>query len=221
MSTKTYIVQNDDIEEIEVLCATSTQYGFQVSIEQGNDVIRLDHKGATELMQSLAHALAAPAQQPTDWREAVLDALASTGGDMPATATPAEIVRAVIDANVQIALDPRVSDAAPAQQPEHQPLPVPRKPDENGAGWFTAGQMRAYVDADRAQRFTAPSVQHRKPLTETEMYKVDNDARAQFAESQRGGPRGQQITYWDSLTPWLIRAVERAHGITAAPKDQA
>ena len=111
--------------------------------------------------QALRDALAAPAQQTTDWREAVLDALASTGGDMPATATPAEIVRAVIDAHVQIALDPRVSDAAPAQQPEHPPLPVPRKPDENGAGWFTAGQMRAYIDADRAQRFTAPSVSDR------------------------------------------------------------
>ena len=79
-----------------------------------------------------------------------------------------------------------------------------------------------YVAAIRsAPELTSSSVQHRKPLTETEMYKVDNDARAQFAESQRGGPRGQQITYWDSLTPWLIRAVERAHGITAAPKDQA
>lgn len=61
-------------------------------------------------------ALAAPAQ-PDTWREAVLDALTATGSDMPATATPAEIVRAVIDANVQIALDPRVSDAAPARSP--------------------------------------------------------------------------------------------------------
>jgi len=60
---------------------------------------------------------AAPAQ-PNTWREAVLDALTATGSAMPATATPAEIVRAVIDANVQIALDPRVSDAAPAQQLE-------------------------------------------------------------------------------------------------------
>jgi hypothetical protein len=51
-----------------------------------------------------------------------------------------------------------------------------------------------------------------KPLTEQQMYEVDERARADFRLSQ-SGPRGQQITYWDSITPWLIRAVERAHGI--------
>ena len=52
----------------------------------------------------------------------------------------------------------------------------------------------------------------RKPLTEKEMYAVEEEARKNFRLSQKG-PRGQQITYWDGLTPWLIRAVERAHGI--------
>lgn len=184
--------------------------------------------------QGMAYALAAPAQ-PDTWRAAVLDALISTGGDMPVTATPAEIVRAVIDANVQIALDPRVSDAAPAQQPELWPYAGSIPPGADDIVRTIALALERGYSAseildenspirDRINAYsktTSPSVQHRKPLTETEMYKVDNDARAQFAESQRGGPRGQQITYWDSLTPWLIRAVERAHGITAAPKDQA
>ena len=51
-----------------------------------------------------------------------------------------------------------------------------------------------------------------EPLTEKEMYVVEEEARKNFRLSQ-AGPRGQMITYWDSLTPWLIRAVERAHGI--------
>lgn len=68
--------------------------------------------------------------QPNTWREAVLDALTATGSDMPATATPAEIVRAVIDAHVQIALDPRVSDATPAQQPGLLEWAVARWRDE-------------------------------------------------------------------------------------------
>jgi hypothetical protein len=58
--------------------------------------------------------------------------------------------------------------------------------------------------------YTAPS--QRKPLTEKEMYIVEEEARKNFRLAQ-AGPRGQMITYWDSLTPWLIRAVERAHGI--------
>ena len=76
-------------------------------------------------------------------------------------------------------------------------------------------------DADIAERaatagrtvrllYTAPS--QRKPLTEKEMYIVEEEARKNFRLAQ-AGPRGQMITYWDSLTPWLIRAVERAHGI--------
>ncbi len=36
---------------------------------------------------------------------------------------------------------------------EALPLPEARKPDEHGAGWFTAGQMRAYAaDAVAAER---------------------------------------------------------------------
>ena len=58
--------------------------------------------------------------------------------------------------------------------------------------------------------YTAPP--QRKPLTEKEMYIVEEEARKNFRLAQ-AGPRGQMITYWDSLTPWLIRAVERAHGI--------
>ena len=58
--------------------------------------------------------------------------------------------------------------------------------------------------------YTTPP--QRKPLTEKEMYAVEEEARKNFRLSQKG-PRGQQITYWDGLTPWLIRAVELAHGI--------
>ena len=61
--------------------------------------------------------------------------------------------------------------------------------------------------------YTAPP--QRKPLTETEMYAVEEEATKSFRLSQQG-VRGQQITYWDSLTPWLIRAAERAHGIGGA-----
>ena len=60
--------------------------------------------------------------------------------------------------------------------------------------------------------YTAPPQRTMVPLTEKEMYAVDEEARKNFRLSQKG-PRGQQITYWDGLTPWLIRAVERAHGI--------
>ena len=78
-------------------------------------------------------------------------------------------------------------------------------------------------DADIAERaatagrtvrllYTAPPPPQRKPLTEKEMYIVEEEARKNFRLAQ-AGPRGQMITYWDSLTPWLIRAVERAHGI--------
>jgi len=64
--------------------------------------------------------------------------------------------------------------------------------------------------ANMIAKYTAPS--QRKSLTEKEMYIVEEEARKNFRLAQ-AGPRGQMITYWDSLTPWLIRAVERAHGI--------
>ena len=58
----------------------------------------------------------------------------------------------------------------------------------------------------------------RVPLTEQQMYEVEDRARVAFRSSQ-SGPRGRQINYWDSLTPWLIREVERAHGIEAAGQE--
>ena len=65
---------------------------------------------------------------------------------------------------------------------------------------------------DELVGYTASPQRTMVPLTEKEMYAVDEEARKNFRLSQKG-PRGQQITYWDGLTPWLIRAVERAHGI--------
>jgi uncharacterized protein (DUF2461 family) len=40
-----------------------------------------------------------------------------------------------------------------SEQPQYSlpPLPRPRKPDENGAGWFTAGQMHEFAAAAIAQ----------------------------------------------------------------------
>lgn len=53
------------------------------------------------------------------------------------------------------------------------------------------------------------------PLTEFQMYMVEDEARrAWFAA--KAGVRGQQVTYWDGLEPYLIRAVEKYHGITEA-----
>ena len=53
----------------------------------------------------------------------------------------------------------------------------------------------------------------RQPLTEFQMYMVEDDAR-RACLAFNSGPRGQQVTYWDGLEPWLIRAVEKHHGIT-------
>ena len=66
----------------------------------------------------------------------------------------------------------------------------------------------------------APPAAARMPLTEQQMYEVEDRARVAFRSSQ-SAPRGQQINYWDSLTPWLIREVERAHGIGAAGQEGA
>jgi hypothetical protein len=52
-----------------------------------------------------------------------------------------------------------------------------------------------------------------RPMSEHQMYAVEDDARRAYFAS-KAGPRGQQITYWDWLEPWLIRAVEKHHGIT-------
>lgn len=53
----------------------------------------------------------------------------------------------------------------PAERGEYPPLPAPRKPDEHGLGWFTAGQMRAYVDADRAWLIGPPTIEQRKQIS--------------------------------------------------------
>lgn len=170
-----------------------------------------------------AAATPAPAQ-PNTWREAVLDALASTGGDMPVTATPAEIVRAVIDANVQIALDPRVSDAAPAQQPE--PWAWGRvHPD----GEFTGDLLlNTSIEDVRKRsgawvplgRIASPSVQHRKPLTERQVVGVLREAGCigTVKMSYESGP--YDIDRPSINATRLVEAVEAAHGITAAPEGK-
>lgn len=117
-----------------------------------------DSRDLHELLAKLADHMtqapsAAPAQQPEQWRDAVLDALAAAGGDMPATATPAEIVRAVIDAHVQIALDPRVSDFAQEPQPEPLFLLHTGQIDSDGEQdeWDTEADSQVRVDAFCAQ----------------------------------------------------------------------
>lgn len=113
-------MSNDNVRTAFEVWADDQGYPLgRLDIGDGDDYSDMRTDGAWGAWQA---ALAAPAQ-PNTWREAVLDALTFTGSDMPATATPAEIVREVIDAHVQIALDPRVSDAAPAQQPEPATLP--------------------------------------------------------------------------------------------------
>ena len=79
------------------------------------------------------------------------------------------------------------------------------------SGWFVRSPCDGKLDGKPGvPLYTAPP--QREPLTEKEMYIVEEEARKNFRLAQ-SGPRGQMITYWDSLTPWLIRAVERAHGI--------
>lgn len=164
--------------------------GYAKGLADGRTAAPAQPDGLAEFLQFRAEfrawrdAQSAAPAQPNTWREAVLDALASTGGDMPATATPAEIVRAVIDAHVQIALDPRVSDAAPAQQPD-EPMPeylrdmitgmsvsVDVSTGEHDAGHRYFGTVTEVMDdshdkfgvtllvQDAEPNFKAPSVQH-------------------------------------------------------------
>lgn len=58
------------------------------------------------------------------WREAVLDRLAVLCLDAPQDEPPESILRRIIEAEVAIALDPRVSDAAPPAAPAPA-APVP------------------------------------------------------------------------------------------------
>ena len=100
--------------------------------------------------------------------------------------------------------------AALAQQAE--PVQAPAYKVKVTGRWHDAQPLPPAFNLPDGEHllYTAPS--QRKPLTEKEMYIVEEEARKNFRLAQ-AGPRGQMITYWDSLTPWLIRAVERAHGI--------
>ena len=102
--------------------------------------------------------------------------------------------------------------AALAQQAE--PVePVAWECREHGdSEWFACGKESYGINPRRytyRTLYTAPPPPQRKTLTEEEMYAVEEEARRCHWQSQRGVV-GQQITYWDGLTPWLIRAVERA-----------
>lgn len=56
------------------------------------------------------------------WREAILDRLAVLCMDAPQDEPPASILRRIIAAEVEIALDPSVSDVAPAAAPKPEPV---------------------------------------------------------------------------------------------------
>lgn len=80
--------------------------------EEGPEQHELD--AARDSLAALREALAAPADP---WRAVVLDRLAALCMDAPQDEPPESILRRIIEAEVAIALDPRVSDAAPPAAP--------------------------------------------------------------------------------------------------------
>lgn len=93
--------------------------------------------------------------------------------------------------------------AAPAERGEYPPLPEPfidLLSEEGLEAW--ANQMRAYVDADRAQRV---------PLTEAEIMDVFQAARnAKLGAGQDNSAHRLSVVE-------IARAVERAHGMGVKP----
>lgn len=252
-------MSNDNVRTAFEVWADDQGYPLgRLDIGDGDDYSDMRTDGAWGAWQA---ALAAPAQ-PDTWRAAVLDALTATGSDMPAAATPAEIVRAVIDAHVQIALDPRVSDAAPAQQPE--PLTIDDITtlfhaitsrivyDESPEQMFEVIVRAVESEQRKKQAIAAPAPQPWRP-TEQQILQAAEEAgllpntihswmpavhrffealenasqsaqhRAPLTLEQIGdlefGQAGVPLT-WDQRVT-VVRAAERAHGITAAPKEQA
>jgi len=93
------------------------------------------------------------------WREAVLDRLAVLCMDAPQDEPPASILRRIVAAEVEIALDPRVSDVAPDGM-----VMVPREPTEEmiqaaaGAwGESESGLHNAFAAALRGGIAAAPA----------------------------------------------------------------
>lgn len=96
------------------------------------------------------------------------------------------------------------STAAPAQAGEYPELPVPWRIGAGGveAEAYSASQMRAYVDADRAAR---------KPLADGVLHALYADAMA--------GHFVDALHYWRGTPAHrFARSIEKSHGITAAPK---
>jgi hypothetical protein len=110
-------------DELERICAEVYQVVGILADEAG----RFNDPEVTKVLdnlsqQRLVHRAILPFSclqaEPTEWRDAVLDALAATGSDMPADTPPRDIIAAVIRTHVDIALDPAVSDQAALQAPE-------------------------------------------------------------------------------------------------------
>ena len=98
--------------------------------------------------------------------------------------------------------------ATPTQPSEYPELPVPLVLESGYAlgdvpDAYTADQMRAYVDADRAAR---------KPLTDEKLHALYADEMAEYFVDA--------LHYWKGTSAHqYARAIEQAHGIKATNQE--
>lgn len=107
---------------------------------------------------------------------------------------------------------------APAERGEYPPLPEPDhwmrngyarfEPHHDAVACFTADQMRAYVDADRAQR---------APLTDEQMLQCLRSIGLPIPMGLTRDVGPYEVTKPTYFLELFVRAIERAHGIGAKP----
>lgn len=130
----------------------------------------------------------------------------------------------LVEARAALAEPVADEPVAPAESGEYPPLPEPAGMTEInpyiGLGpmdphhgkqtltWYTADQMRAYVDADRAQRV---------PLTDEQIVSCLSSVARSVPKGLTYDSGPYDITKPTAFLVQLIRAIERAHGIGAKP----
>ncbi len=157
MAREMYESQDDSL----LLCASDLQHSaiYDNHIEM-QSCIRAVADRITALASVIAGveraALASPAQ-PVGWA-----IFAENGNGLMWTQSRQNAEASAKNVGLQVTpLYAAPQSAAPAQAGEYPPLPYPGGNIEQGGGWvaptkfFTADQMRAYVDADRAARGAA------------------------------------------------------------------
>lgn len=185
--------------------------------------------GGWELLYALADALlAAPtppvsAAAPDEWRDAVLNQVASHCFDVPQNMPAREVVGALLNVAVTIALDPAVSEAAQALVERGRAAQSMAEPDERAA-------------------FVAPGLRTRRPFSAGDDYSDPREARA-HAVGAEGVPHSEAeralfLAYlrghcwgdglWDAerneyadQATRMLYAVWRARGAIAAPLPPA